>query len=179
MRRVFALNLIVGVAWAAGAVAQSSPREANPGPELQRLAYFIGTWRTEGEMKESMFGPAGKLSGTVSHEWVLGKFFYLTRHEEQNPTGKHASMGVTGYDASRQIYIGYSFGGEGGVSRAEGTVSGDTWTWVTEYTVEGRPIKTRTVIKPTSATSYDFTWEIAPHGDDWTVVQTGRSTKVK
>ena len=178
MTRSVALSVITAVAWAA-AGAQASPRASTPGAEREKLAYLIGTWRTEGEMKESVFGPAGKFKGTVSHEWILGKSFYLTRHEEQNPAGKHASMGVTGYDAKNKAYVGYTFGSEGGVSHANGILSGDTWTWVTEYSVEGGAIKTRTIIKPTSATSYDFTWEIAPHGDDWTVIQTGRSTKVK
>jgi len=173
------LSVIAGIAWTIDGGAQARQRESEPGPERQKLAYFIGTWKTEGEMKQSMFGPAGTLSGTARHEWILGEFFYLTHHEEQNPSGKHESVEITGYDRAKNVYVTYSFGSEGGVSRAEGTTSGDTWTWMTEYVVKGTTVKTRTIIRPTSPTSYDFTWEIAPEGHEWTVVQTGRSTKVK
>src|SRR5260370_35838069 len=43
--------------------------------------------------------------------------------------------------------------------------------------MNGKTINTRTVIMPTSATSYDFKWEVAPNGNDWTTVQEGTAKK--
>jgi len=100
------LSVIAGIAWTIDGGAQARQRESEPGPERQKLAYFIGTWKTEGEMKQSMFGPAGTLSGTARHEWILGEFFYLTHHEEQNPSGKHVSVEITGCSNSISSGIG-------------------------------------------------------------------------
>ncbi|HKV99049.1 MAG TPA: DUF1579 family protein [Vicinamibacterales bacterium] len=177
MRRAAVVSLIVGVALAAVAGAQQ-PATRKPGPDVEQLRYFIGTWRTEADMQASMVGPAGKVAGTLTEEWMPGGFFVVTHHEETNPTGTHKALMVTGYDAKKHVYVRYFFDGEGGVEYSEGTHSGGTWTWVASYAESGSTLKTRSVVVPRSATSYDFTWEIAPHGDDWTVVQRGTATRI-
>ena len=73
----------------------------------------------------------------------------------------------------------YNFGDNGKVDRSEGTLVNNTWTWMTEYNVGGKIIKTREITMPTSATSYDFKWEVAANGNDWKTVQEGKATKVK
>ena len=45
----------------ASAQERAAPR---PGPEHQRLGYFVGNWSTEGEMKPSDMGPGGKMTST-------------------------------------------------------------------------------------------------------------------
>ena len=177
MQQIFAV--LVLVTWATAAATQTPPQARNPGLERQRLAYFIGTWRIEGEVRQSIFGPAGKFSGSLRHEWILGRFFYITHHEERNLSGTHAAMAVTAYDSKKGVYTDYWFDDGGGVNRSEGTVSGNTWTWTTQYTVDGSEVKARTTITTTSPTTYDFTWELAPHGTDWMIVQTGKATKTK
>jgi hypothetical protein len=42
--------------------------QPKPGPEIQKLAYYLGTWKGEGETKGGPFGPAGKLSSTTTCE---------------------------------------------------------------------------------------------------------------
>src|SRR5262245_41522933 len=37
----------------------ATAQHAKPGPEVQRLAYYLGTWKGEGEAKSGPFGPAG------------------------------------------------------------------------------------------------------------------------
>jgi hypothetical protein len=37
-------------------------QQPKPGPEVEKLAYYLGTWKGEGESKSGPFGPAGKLS---------------------------------------------------------------------------------------------------------------------
>jgi len=153
--------------------------QPKPGPEAKKLAYFIGTWQGKAEVKPSMFGPGGQAVNSSRNEWIAGGFFYLTHHEEQNPSGTYHVVSVTGYDPGKKVYTTYSFYPGGGVERSEGTLAGDTWTWNASYDINGKTVKTRTIIKPTSATSYDFTWEIAANGDDWTTVQQGTAKKAK
>src|SRR5215468_10561416 len=104
--------------------------------------------------------------------------------------GQHSEQPKPGPEAKKLAYfIGTwqgkaevkpsMFGPGGGVERSEGTLAGDTWTWNASYDINGKTVKARTIIKPTSATSYDFTWEIAANGDDWTTVQQGTAKKAK
>lgn len=51
--------LIVAHAASGDAATAQQPK---PGPEVQRLGYYLGSWRGEGETKGGPFGPAGKLS---------------------------------------------------------------------------------------------------------------------
>ena len=53
-------NLLVNVVMtlAVPCMAQTAQPPA-PGPEVQELGYFLGTWKSEGEAKASSFGPAG------------------------------------------------------------------------------------------------------------------------
>ncbi len=42
--------------------AQAPPQMPKPGPEHQRLHYFVGDWETITEAKPSPFGPGGKIT---------------------------------------------------------------------------------------------------------------------
>jgi hypothetical protein len=41
-------------------------RQPKPRHEVQKLAYYLGTLKGEGEAKPGPFGPAGKLSSTTT-----------------------------------------------------------------------------------------------------------------
>jgi quercetin dioxygenase-like cupin family protein len=159
--------------------SQTARAQASPSPELERLGYFIGSWHAEGKMNASMFGPAGPLTNTTQNEWTLDKHYYISHHEEHNSAGTFKRLAVIGYDAARKIYTEYGFDPSGSVDRSDGTFANGVWTWTSEFVAGGKTIKSRGTVKPISPTSYDFTWEIAPNGSDWTVIQTGTATKTE
>src|SRR6184192_2827317 len=51
--------------------AQAPPQMPKPGPEHQRLHYFVGDWETITEAKPSPFGPGGKITAK-DHNVMLG-----------------------------------------------------------------------------------------------------------
>ena len=57
---------------------------AKPGPEHQRLAYFLGKWTTEGEMKPSPMGPGGRLLHRHLRV-VRGRFAVVCRSDGKTP----------------------------------------------------------------------------------------------
>ena len=61
------------------AVLAQAPPAPKPGPEHQKLAYFVGTWTNEGEMKPSPMGPGGKITGKDTCEWFEGGFSVICR----------------------------------------------------------------------------------------------------
>lgn len=40
-------------------LAQEPAPAPKPGPEHEKLAYFIGTWKSEADVKPTAFGPGG------------------------------------------------------------------------------------------------------------------------
>jgi hypothetical protein len=56
-----------------------SQQPVNPDPALKHLELFVGKWNTQGEIKASPYGPAGKIIGTDTYEWLPGGFFLVHR----------------------------------------------------------------------------------------------------
>src|SRR5215472_7617252 len=86
MRRISVVCATLLVASLALAQAPAGPPQ--PGPEHKRLEYFVGKWSGEGTMKESVFGPAGKMTMTETCEWFTGGFAIVCKS-----TGTMAGLG--------------------------------------------------------------------------------------
>lgn len=76
MRRIAALPLAVALVFlgVAAVFAQDAGGPPKPGPEHAKLAYFVGNWVAEGDMKSSAYGPGGKFTYTENCEWLSGNF---------------------------------------------------------------------------------------------------------
>lgn len=86
--------IVAHVAFGHAATAQ----QPEPGPEVRKLGYYVGTWRGEGESKGGPFGPPGKLSSTTTCEWFTGGFQLVCRGEESGPTGTRTFLSLRAYD---------------------------------------------------------------------------------
>ncbi len=171
----FLLLALASILW-----AQAEPQMPKPGPEHQRLHYFVGDWQTEDEQKPGPMGPGGKFSGT-DHNEMLGDFFVVFHHDERGPTGSGKEIGIMGYDPRRKVYTFEHFGDDGDVGRATGTVSGDTWVWlwpaIDACQRGGNKFKGRVTIKEVSPTSSTSINEISIDGGPWTKLREGKATK--
>jgi hypothetical protein len=174
---------MVAVVWAVlflfgGLVVAQAPPTPKPTPEHQRLRYFLGEWKSEGTMKASPWGPGGKFTST-DRNTTLGDFFVVLHSEGTSPMGAMKEVAVMGYDAKEKVYTydGFSNMGEHDVSK--GTISGNTWTWLSEQEMGGKKIKGRFILKEVSPTSYTFSYDMSTDGGAWTNVMEGKATKVK
>jgi hypothetical protein len=80
----------------------------NPGPEQQRLAYFVGRWVHGGEMKPGSFSlgdSGGKFEYAESFEWFAGKFALVGRSEGKTPEGTVKGLSITTWDAAEKTYV--------------------------------------------------------------------------
>ena len=177
------LLVIIVLALAVPCLAFGQPQTAQPpkpGPEVQKLAYTLGTWKTEGEAKAgNPFGPAGKFSGTGTCEWFAGGFHLVCRGESTGPAGKATNLSIAGYDAEAKVYTYYTIASLGWSETAKGSLSGNTWTWLSDGKAAGKPAKfryTEVLVSPTSST---FKAEYSVEGGPWIVAEEGKSTKVK
>ena len=109
-------------------VSAQAPTMPTPGPEHQRLGYFTGKWTSEGEMKESPFGPGGKFTSSDDCQWFEGKFAVVCRTEGKGPMGPMKGLGMMSYSGEEKVYTYYGLDSSGMTmtSVPRGTVQGNT-----------------------------------------------------
>jgi hypothetical protein len=157
--------------------AQAQQEPPKPGPEVMRLAYFVGNWQEVG--KSTAHGMEGPVSSTQSWEWVPGGFFLEGHSDNKSPAGAFKIMAVLGYDPATKMYIYNAYDSWGELITAKGSVSGDTWTSTTETTMQGTLIKTRLTEKEISKTQYTLKYESSTDGGTtWTSDMESTFTKV-
>jgi len=179
-------RLVIAVVLAVGGsrlvLAQASPQAApTPGPEQKKLGYFVGKWTTEGEMKASPMGPAGKVASTDTCEWFEGGFAVICRSDGKTPMGASKSVGIMGYSTEEKVYTYYGLDNSNMsmTTVPHGTVEGDTWTYNDESVMGGQKVKSRVVIKELSPTAYSFSMQIQGPDGKWMPLMEAKSTKAK
>jgi len=174
----FLLLTLASILW-----AQAEPQMPKPGPEHQRLHYYVGNWQTEWEtLPGPMTGAGGKVTVTT-HSEMLGDFFLVSHREGRGPKGSGKEIGIMGYDPEQKVYTYENFDNDGDVGRATATVSGDTWVLlapVINTCQQGADkVKERYTLKEVSPTSYTFIGEISTDGGPWTEIEEGKAKKVR
>src|SRR2546426_10561000 len=82
--------------------AQTPAAAPGPGPEHQKLAYFLGRWRETVDMKPGPMGPGGKMTATSTCEWFSGGFYLVCRPQGRGPTGPQQGGGIPGDSTERK-----------------------------------------------------------------------------
>jgi hypothetical protein len=176
--RVLAASAMIAVAGVqlAAAQGQAAPQ---PGPEHQRLAYFVGKWKSEGEMKPGPMGPGGKMTSTDNCEWFEGHYSVVCRSEAKTPMGTNKSIGILGYNTEEKVYTYYAVDNTNMnmASVPKGTVQGDTWTYTDQGTMGGQKMKSRVIIKEISPKEYNFRMDTQGPDGKWVTAMESRNTK--
>jgi hypothetical protein len=155
-------------------------QEPGPGPEIQKLAYYLGTWKGEGEAKAGPFGPAGKLSSTATCEWFAGGFQLVCRGEETGPTGPRTYLNIRAYDETAKAYTEYGISSLGESEYdTGGTIVGNRRTFLLTHDMGGKPLQLKYTEVQESPTLFTYRAEASVDGGPWTVIAEGRVTKVE
>ena len=150
-----------------------------PGPEQQKLAYFVGNWTFEGTMQPGPMGPGGKASGSDKCEWFPGGFHLVCRSDGTGPTGEMHGLSLMGYNAEQQAYTWYGIDNSGFGDGASGQLQGDTWSWQSESMMGGQSVKMRYTVVQRSAEAYSWRMEMSMAGGPWTLAGEGTETRTK
>src|SRR5512143_1975594 len=105
-----------------------------PGPEHQKLGYFVGAWKMDADMKPGPMGPGGKMTGTSNCSWFDGHYAVVCKDSSSGPMGPMKGMGILSYDREDKKYQYFGMDSMGMSEKAEGAVENDVWT----YTNEGK-----------------------------------------
>ncbi|MGA7694600.1 MAG: DUF1579 family protein [Candidatus Sulfotelmatobacter sp.] len=174
MRRA-GMILTAVLVFAAAAVAQMQPPK--PGPEVKKLDVFVGTWTLSGDMKPGMMGPGGSMTENEKCEWMDGGFYLVCHSDYKSTMGNGVGLSVMGYSADDKAYTYREFNSFGEFEDSKGILDGDTWTWTSEEKMGTMTMKGRFTIKMTSASSYNFTFEMSQDGTKWGTVMDGKASK--
>jgi hypothetical protein len=150
-----------------------------PGPELQKLNYFVGSWTSEGDMKPGPMGPGGKITIKEDASWMEGGFFVVFRSTFKSVMGDGTAVAYMGYDPEEKMYTYDEFNSAGQVVHAKGNFDGDTLTWNNEMKMGPQTIKGRFTQKMLSPTSYSYRFEMSADGTNWNLAMEGKDTKNK
>src|SRR5262245_8043743 len=173
---VGSLLLILAGTASGDAAAAEQPK---PGPEVQKLGYYLGNWRGEGETKGGPFGSPGKLSSTTTCEWFTGGFQLVCRGEETGPTGTRKFLNVRAYDETAKAYTEYGISSFGEAEyNTGGSIVGNKRTFVMNIEADGKPVKLRYTEVQVSPTLFTYQAEASVDGGSWTVMAEGRVTNV-
>ena len=161
--------------------AAAPPEMPKPGPEHQRLGYFVGQWKSEGEMKPSEMGPGGKVTSTDKCEWFEGRYAVVCHSQGQCPMGATKSLGISSYSAEEKVYTWYGLDNMGMTmtSVPRGAYADGTYTYTNEGMMGGKKMKMRVMIKELSPTAYTFAMDMEGPDGKWNRMMDSKYTKVK
>jgi hypothetical protein len=150
-----------------------------PGPEHQRLGYFVGKWKAEGEMKPGPMGPGGKMTSTDNCEWFEGHYSVICRSEAKTPMGSNKSIGILGYNTEEKVYTYYAVDNTNMnmASVPKGRLQDDTWTYTDEGMMGGQKMKSRVIIKEISPKEYSFRMDMQGPDGKWVTAMESKNTK--
>jgi len=156
--------------------AQEAPK---PGPEHERLGFWVGNWTTEGEVKENPMMPAGKMKSTDRCEWFEGKFAVVCHTEGDGPAGSMKSIGIMSYSPELKAYTYYGLDNSGMTmtSVPRGKIDGKTWVYDDESMMGETTVKSRYTIVETSDSSYTFKWEMQGPDGQWMTIMDGKGKR--
>jgi Protein of unknown function (DUF1579) len=178
--RKFAAIFLVSVFVLLGlSVVSAQDGMPKPGPEHAKLAYFVGKWTSEGELKPSSYGPAGKFTFTETCDWLTGNFALECRSDGQMSNLSVKGMSVMSYDPGEGKYVYFESNNMGENTYSKGTVEGDTWTWTNESQMNGKTLHSRFTLKRVDDNTATYKYEIGAGSDPLAIVMEGKQTRQK
>ena len=158
--------------------AEEKKMEApKPGPEVQKLGYFVGTWNSSGEIKENPMMPAGKMTSVDKCEWFSGGFQVVCHSTGKMAMGTMHGLGIAAYNAGEKVYTYMIADSSGYSGMSKGTVDGDTWTYTSDEKMGDKVMHGRYTMVMSSPTSYTFKYEMSPDGTQWSTIMEGKTVK--
>ena len=181
MKNLTAPCLVIGLILliVAAIYAQEPAAVPKPGPEHEKLGYYVGKWTEEGEIKPSAFGPGGKYTATETCEWLHGKFAILCKEDGTMMGGEMHGTSIMSYNTQEKSYVYFETNNWGELSYYHGSVDGGTWTWNNEFTINGQQIKGRFTLKRVSDDLANFNFEMSMGDQPSALVMTGKQTRQK
>jgi hypothetical protein len=181
MKRFNLAIVVMAVLFTAALSARAEEKKMEmpkPGPEVKKLAYFVGTWTSEGDMKENPFGmPAGKFTGSDKCEWFTGGYQLVCHGNGKGPMGAMHSLFILSYNPNEKMYAYYGIDSMGMAEQSMGKADGNKWVYTSDEKMGGKTVHGRYSMDTSSPDSYTFKYETSEDGQKWSTMMEGKATK--
>jgi uncharacterized protein DUF1579 len=158
--------------------AEGKMEMPKPGPEVKKLGYFVGTWKSEGDMKQNSFGmPAGKFTSADKCEWFTGGFSVVCHSKGRGPMGAVHSLGIIAYNPEEKVYTYYGVDNMGFASLSKGKVEGNNWVFTSDEKMGGKSFHGRYTMNVSSPDAYSFKYNTSEDGQTWNLMMEGKASK--
>jgi hypothetical protein len=156
-------------------VAADAPAPASP-PELDRLAVFAGTWKSDAENFDTPYSKAAKISSTLVNQcWKAGAFFVCN----QSVNGISRVLLVFSYKGGDTYWINEVPADTGRAASSTVVVSGGVWTFPGQSNKLGQVTYFRNVEIYNGTDSIDFREEYSTDNQNWTLMSQGHESRVR
>lgn len=91
-----------------------------PNPELKKLDFLVGKWKSQGTYKATPYGPAGVVDGEDTFEWFNE---YFLKHSWKQPLG--IGVEYIGYEEARGCFYTHYFDSNGPYDEEGSTYEGE------------------------------------------------------
>jgi hypothetical protein len=148
---------------------------------VQKLAVMVGRFTVEDEVKAGAMGPNSpvmKYAGTDDCRWAADGFAVICTAVLHMGAKKYTETSFIYYDPTAKTYQYHAVDSSGEIENKSGTVSGDTWTWLGESTIAGKPYHTRYIMQFVSKDSFEYTDESGESENSMKVFVSGKETRV-
>ena len=161
-----------------GIAVSSAAQAPRPGPEVGKLAVWVGEWQYEGEVQATPIGPAAKVSGRYTGRLVLNGFALEWTAEEAGAFGGVQWSETNVFDPVAKNYPFLGRQNDGTIWSGTGVSSGSAWKLAGTWTVKGTAYKFRED-RSFSPDGKSWTWrnEISTDGKAWVPFAQGKVTK--
>ena len=160
-----------------GLAAQPASAEASG---IEKLAMFLGHWRTTGEMKETPYSKARKKSDDeMTCQWMPNHGFLICDQILYRPEGTKNELSIYTYNEKDRSYVFFGVGRDDKEARStELTDDNNVWTYSDESDEAGKRVQFRTVNTFASPTVMTWRSEYSEDGTHWILMGEGKDTRI-
>jgi hypothetical protein len=158
----------------------ATAQSPKPAPDIKKLGYFVGKWKTKGNIAPGPWGAGGKFSWKETTEWMDGNFFVVGHWKFKMPPslgGNGTEIFIMGYDTRQKVYTFDAFSSQGLHQVSRGKLKRNTWIWTSETFDGKKAIQQKMTMKVLSPISYTLKFELSPNGRKWMTFMEGKATK--
>ena len=153
---------------ATAGILTERPAPSRPGALHGRLDVFVGKWGLEGWQHEGLIGPAARVTGIESYEWLTGGFFLVHRLEGRLGDAEMACLEIIGHDSASDGYVLRTFYNDGNASEWRMRERDNVWMLTGEWPLEDRRLKVRcTTAFADAGRIRSSKWEHSSDGARW------------
>lgn len=160
--------------------AQEAPAAPKPGPEHAKMAFFLGSWNAEGEMKSGPLGPGGKFTYVANCDWMSGNFAILCPLRSADAWRTITGTSILSCAPAEKSPIYFDTNSMGQNTFSHSLAEGDSGFGIGQVRTpqNGKTVHSRYTVKRLTDDSACFKYEMATE-EPLAVIMRGKQTRQK